>query len=96
MNQWSRRQLLAHETELEAVYERLADSKSRRVFCDILDYKLSGKLTYLEGVSRRWDDLLTLFPGPTGNAMWILAPITAIHCGSSLPLRMVNMSIWMP
>ncbi|MFR9126499.1 MAG: FkbM family methyltransferase [Acidaminococcus intestini] len=53
--------LLAHETELEAVYERLADSKSRRVFCDILDYKLSGKLTYLEGVSRRWDDLLTLF-----------------------------------
>lgn len=53
--------LLAHETELETVYECLADSKSRRVFCDILDYKLSGKLTYLEGVSQRWDDLLTLF-----------------------------------
>lgn len=39
----------------------LPTARAARVFCDILDYKLSGKLTYLEGVSRRWDDLLTLF-----------------------------------
>ena len=36
-----------HRREFEQVYEMLADEQSRIVFRDILNYKLSGKLTYL-------------------------------------------------
>jgi FkbM family methyltransferase len=53
--------LLDHETQLQDTWELLADQQSRRVMEDILDYKLSGKLDYLEAVSQRREDLETLF-----------------------------------
>lgn len=47
---------------LQAVYERLADEQSRRVFANVLNYKLSGKPQYLwECKTERFDDLKQLF-----------------------------------
>ncbi|MGI6153033.1 MAG: FkbM family methyltransferase [Christensenellaceae bacterium] len=36
-----------HEKELNSVYAMLEDDMSKQVFCDILNYKISGKLCYL-------------------------------------------------
>lgn len=38
---------LAHESELAMVYDLLADDKSREVFADIINFKISGKISYL-------------------------------------------------
>ena len=37
-----------YERELQTVYERLADAVSRETFAAVLNYKLSGKLSYLQ------------------------------------------------
>ncbi len=36
-----------HIDEIEAAYARLADSESRRVFSNVLNYKLTGKINFL-------------------------------------------------
>lgn len=46
---------------LERVHAGLADDLSRQVLEDILSYKLTGKLEYLARVTRRQDDLTSLF-----------------------------------
>ena len=54
--------LAKNETAIRTVYERLADNFSRKVFADVLNYKLSGKLCYLkECTTKREDDLKALF-----------------------------------
>ena len=51
-----------HETKLLAVYERLADAVSRETFASVLNYKLSGKLSYLQAcTTNRPEDLRTIF-----------------------------------
>ena len=51
-----------HETKLLAVYERLADAVSRETFASVLNYKLSGKLSYLQACTpNRPEDLRTIF-----------------------------------
>ena len=51
-----------YEGELQEVYGRLADEESRKVFADILNYKLSGKISYLRGcTTTRDDDLRKIF-----------------------------------
>ena len=51
-----------YERELQTVYERLADAVSRETFASVLNYKLSGKLSYLQAcTTNRADDLRTLF-----------------------------------
>lgn len=53
--------LAKYETELQFVYDKLADEQSRRVFAAALNYKLSGKLHYLfECTTQREEDLRTL------------------------------------
>ena len=53
--------LAKHEQELELVYERLAEDASRKVFANTLNYKLSGKISYLfECASERQKDLRQL------------------------------------
>lgn len=53
--------LAKYEKELQYVYDKLADAWSRKVFADILNYKLSGKPQYLFGcATRREDDLRAL------------------------------------
>lgn len=37
----------SHKTEFEAVYERLADEKSKETFLNIINYKFSGNIKYL-------------------------------------------------
>ena len=36
-----------HIKEAQKIYDMLADEKSRQVFCDVLNYKISGKIDYL-------------------------------------------------
>ena len=51
-----------HETKLLAVYERLADAVSRETFASVLNYKFSGKLSYLQAcTTNRTEDLRTIF-----------------------------------
>ena len=51
-----------HETKLLAVYDRLADAVSRETFASVLNYKLSGKLSYLQAcTTNRADDMRTIF-----------------------------------
>ena len=51
-----------YERELQTVYERLADAVSRETFASVLNYKLSGRLSYLQAcTTNRADDLKTLF-----------------------------------
>lgn len=54
--------LCDHEKELQEVYNKLADDFSRRVFADTLNYKLSGKISYLfDCETQRQDDLQSIF-----------------------------------
>jgi len=54
--------LTRHEEELQEVYDRLADDHSRQVFAAALNYKLSGKISYLQKVTTdRRADLQSLF-----------------------------------
>ena len=51
-----------YERELQTVYERLADAVSRETFASVLNYKLSGKLSYLQAcTTNRTEDLRTIF-----------------------------------
>ena len=51
-----------YETELQTVYDKLADDVSRETFAAILNYKLSGKLSYLQAcTTKRRDDLKEIF-----------------------------------
>ena len=53
--------LAQHEQELQSVYERLADDESRKVFANTLNYKLSGKISYLfDCATQRQEDLRQL------------------------------------
>ncbi len=53
--------LQVHAKQLQMVYDKLADERSREVFADILNYKISGKLEYLRhSTSQRQDDLIEL------------------------------------
>ncbi|MBR4907820.1 MAG: FkbM family methyltransferase [Acidaminococcaceae bacterium] len=48
--------------ELQAVYDRLADEESRKVFADILNYRISGKISYLRDcTTMRENDLRKIF-----------------------------------
>ncbi len=58
----SREWLAKYESELQKVYDALADDKSRAVFAATLNYKLSGKVQYLfESTTPRQADLQELF-----------------------------------
>ncbi|MDD2955618.1 MAG: FkbM family methyltransferase [Oscillospiraceae bacterium] len=55
----------AHEEKFQAAYEMLEDESSRRVFCDVLDFKISGKTEHLfdcESPKREAYALLCLGP----------------------------------
>lgn len=51
-----------YELQLESVYNTLADDQSKKVFAATLNYKLSGKLSYLfECETNRLEDLQNIF-----------------------------------
>lgn len=53
-----------HEKELQQVYDMLADEQSRKVFEDIINYKISGKIEYLSActtsIQEAYDNILHL------------------------------------
>jgi len=49
---------LEHLQEFNAVYRMLADDESRRVYFNIIQYKISGNIKYLENT---WSDADTIF-----------------------------------
>lgn len=59
----------AHRAELETVHSRLADTQSRRVFEDLLAYKMSWQIPYLRRCETSPDEayasILRLAPGET-------------------------------
>ena len=63
--------LQRYEEQLAYVYDRFADEQSRRVFADTLNYKLSGKISYLfDCETQREDDIRTLMQ-PTVNEVYM-------------------------
>ena len=46
----------AHEQEFETVYNLLADEQSKKVFSDVLNYKISGKLSYIKNCTTQKDE----------------------------------------
>ena len=71
--------LQRYEEQLTQVYDRLADEQSRKVFADTLNYKLSGKISYLLTAKRsgRRISVHCLYRRLT-RYIWILVPITVI------------------
>jgi FkbM family methyltransferase len=54
--------LKTHAQELQEVYDHLADDFSRQVFAGALNYKISGKISYLQQITTaRVQDLKNLF-----------------------------------
>ena len=52
----------AHYSEICDAYNSLADETSRSAFASIIRYKLSGKMSYLEGCYSTLDELYSLLP----------------------------------
>lgn len=46
---FTREYIEEHEDDFDFVYNRLADEESKRVYTDILNFKVSGKISYLLG-----------------------------------------------
>lgn len=63
--------LSAHEGELDEVYSRLADEASRQVFRGLLDYKLSGRLCYLDEITTEKSDVFTQILRPVHNGVYV-------------------------
>ena len=58
----SNRWLAKYEAQLQEVHDRLADDASREVFAAVLNYKLSGKISYLFSCATdRRSDLTSIF-----------------------------------
>lgn len=51
----------AHLDELNAAYDLLADDVSRKLFCDLFSFKLTGKISYLENNATPERELLDTF-----------------------------------
>ncbi len=41
--------VLENEKDFDFVYDHLADKESKRIYCDIINFKISGKIDYLTG-----------------------------------------------
>ena len=50
-----------YETRLQEAYDKLSDEKSKEVFADLINYKISGNINYLKNAeTQRRDDLVEL------------------------------------
>lgn len=69
--------LAKYASELRYVYDNLADDWSRKVFADVLNYKLSGKLHYLFScATKREEDLRALIKPRTDESYLDLGAYT--------------------
>lgn len=53
---------MEHAEEIEKVYSLLADDLSRRTFEDIINFKISGKIEYLDDCTADEDEINSLIP----------------------------------
>ncbi len=58
---------MEHLQELNAVYESLADDESRRVYLNVIQYKISGNIAYLEDISTPADEIYRNILRPSKN-----------------------------
>lgn len=60
-----------HETELERVYGLLADEQSRVVFSSVLNYKISGKISYLKACTTDRDEAYSQLIKPRQDECYV-------------------------
>ncbi len=60
-----------HATELDAVYQMLADAESRRVYASILNFKISGEIRYLLDVTTPKSDVYRKIMQLTPNEVYV-------------------------
>lgn len=62
---------LEHLQEFNAVYRMLADDESRRVYMNIIQYKISGNIRYLETISAEPDHIFRTILRPSRNEIFV-------------------------
>lgn len=63
--------LQRYEEQLTQVYDRLADEQSRRVFAATLNYKLSGKISYLFDCETQREEDIRMLLAPTAEEVYM-------------------------
>ncbi|MDO5560877.1 MAG: FkbM family methyltransferase [Oscillospiraceae bacterium] len=62
---------LDHAGELEEVYSMLEDDLSRKVFADVINFKISGKIDYLDDITTAKDEVYTDIINPGENEIYV-------------------------
>ena len=62
---------LEHLQEFNAVYRMLADEESRKVYLNTIQYKISGKIRYLEPINHDPDEIFRTVLKPTRNECFV-------------------------
>lgn len=65
------RYFLEHLQEFNAVYRMLADAESRRVYVNIIQYKISGNIRYLETISSEPEQIFRTILRPSRNEIFV-------------------------
>lgn len=60
----------AHKVELELVYENLADELSKKTFINVINFKLSGKISYLKEIESPISEAYSLI-NPSNDAVYV-------------------------
>ena len=62
---------MEHLNELNAVYRSLADDESRRVYLNVIQFKISGNIRYLDAVTAEPEDIYKQILHPTRNESFV-------------------------
>ncbi len=62
---------MEHLQELNAVYRSLADDESRRVFLNVIQFKISGDLHYLDDITAEPEDIYKQILRPSRNETFV-------------------------
>ncbi len=62
---------MAHLQELNEVYRSLADDESRRVYLNVIQFKISGDMRYLDDVTASTDDIYKKILRPTRGESYV-------------------------
>lgn len=62
---------MEHLQELNTVYRSLADDESRRVFLNVIQFKISGNIHYLDAVTEETDNIYRQILKPTRNETFV-------------------------
>lgn len=62
---------LEHSEEIQNVYDMLADEESRQAFADVINFKISGKIDYLDRCTSPKSDVYQNIIKPSDNEIYI-------------------------